>query len=256
MATRTWNSSGSTDCNDGNNYSPTGTLLATDDLVFNSTSTVNCTLTANLTVNQIDVDSGYTGTFDTDTYNLTVSNAGFDGRGASFAVNLGSGSHVITGGFLVDSNTAVNGESSSVTMRGGALQLENGNFFDLTAEISSVIPRSNIVLNGTLTVDSTFDCDNFNNDFTFNGDVVVNAGGSWVKGAGTITLSGTANQSIDFDGETVEDIVVDKTFGTVTLTGGFTTDSLTCTAGTLDVNAQNITVVGDMTVAAGCTVTE
>jgi len=43
-ATRTWNSSSSTDMNDGANYNPTGAIAADDDLVFNNTSVVNAGL--------------------------------------------------------------------------------------------------------------------------------------------------------------------------------------------------------------------
>jgi hypothetical protein len=95
-----------------------------------------------------------------------------------------------------------------------------------------------------------------NNNLIINGDVVVPTGGTWTKGTGTITLAPPAATtiSVDFDGETIEDIIVDGA-GTAELTGAFTTDSLTCTSGTLDVNLQNITV-GDMTVAAGCSVIE
>ena len=53
MATRTWNSSGSTDMNDGANYTGSGALLATDNLVFDGTSVVDATGTANLSVNSI-----------------------------------------------------------------------------------------------------------------------------------------------------------------------------------------------------------
>lgn len=92
-------------------------------------------------------------------------------------------------------------------------------------------------------------------DITFADDVSITTT-SWSKGTGTITLSGSANQNIDFDGESVEDIVIDKTAGTVTLTGGVVTDSLTLTSGTLDCGSQSLETVGNFTMAAGTTVTE
>ena len=98
-----------------------------------------------------------------------------------------------------------------------------------------------------------------NADLIFQGDISrIGANAfTWSKGTGTITLAPPAATtiSVDFDGETIEDLVIDGA-GTAKLTGTFTTDSLTCTNGTLDVNGQNITVVGDMTVAAGCSVIE
>ena len=98
-----------------------------------------------------------------------------------------------------------------------------------------------------------------NYNLTLKDDFPVPAIGlTWTKGTGTITLSG-GGSSVDFNGETIEDVVIDMDAqdDIVELTGTFVTDSLTCTQGTLDVNGQDITVGTDgMTVAAGCTVLE
>ena len=62
MATRTWNAAaGQTDMNNGSNYSPTGAIQTSDDLVFNNTSVVNATASANLSVATITVASNYSG---------------------------------------------------------------------------------------------------------------------------------------------------------------------------------------------------
>lgn len=99
-----------------------------------------------------------------------------------------------------------------------------------------------------------------NYNISVGGDIAIDKGTggtvTWTKGTGTITLSGSADQDIDFDGESVEDIVIDKTAGTVTLTGGVVTDSLTLTSGTLDCGSQTLETVGNFTMAAGTTVTE
>jgi hypothetical protein len=100
-----------------------------------------------------------------------------------------------------------------------------------------------------------------NYDLSFAGNVVFDTGTggtiNWTKGTGTITLAPptSTTRQVSFGGKTIEDVIIDGA-GTVELTAGFTTDSLTCTAGTLDVNGQALTVVGDMTVAAGCSVIE
>ena len=104
---------------------------------------------------------------------------------------------------------------------------------------------------------NTFDLSG-NHSITLEGDLSkLDGGGSltWQKGTGTITLTGTANQSIDFNGEAVEDIDIDKAAGTVTLTGAVTTDSLALTDGTLDIAAINPVVTGNYTQAAGTDVT-
>lgn len=60
-AMRIWSSTGSTDANDGNNYTPTGPILSTDALLLNSTSAQNWILTSNLTCINVNVTSAYTG---------------------------------------------------------------------------------------------------------------------------------------------------------------------------------------------------
>lgn len=72
MATRTWNSSGSTDMNDGSNYTPTGAILAGDDLVFDATSVVNATATGSLSVATINALIAYTGTWNDGGQIITV----------------------------------------------------------------------------------------------------------------------------------------------------------------------------------------
>lgn len=117
----------------------------------------------------------------------------------------------------------------------------------------------NVVFDNTGLGDHGFDFDTNNPDFEFSGDVTVQETSgvlSWSKGTGTITLTGTADQDIDFDGESIEDIVIDKSAGTVTLTGGVNPDNWTLTDGTLDIDGQTLTVAagGAFTASAGTTV--
>lgn len=94
-----------------------------------------------------------------------------------------------------------------------------------------------------------------NPSFTIQGDVILTNSGTfnWVKGTGIITFSGTNNQSIDFNGELIEDIEIDKTSGTVTLTGDVDPDTVTISDGTLDIDGNNITTTGAFTQALGTT---
>ena len=144
-----------------------------------------------------------------------------------------------------------NNNNSSVTFHGGTAEYWSGDA--ATARAALIADHSWSFTDGgeETTVDWTA------GDYDISASFAVSATTVWPKSTGTITLAPPTATTIqvDFNGETVEDIVVDGA-GTVELTGTFITDSLTCTAGTLDVNAQNITVVGDMTVAAGCSVIE
>lgn len=83
----------------------------------------------------------------------------------------------------------------------------------------------------------------------FGGDITNTGVGplTYAKGTGTIYLTGANNQTIDFDDLAIEDLVINKTAGTVTFSDGFTTDSLTGTDGDCDFNGKTITVAGNVT---------
>lgn len=93
-----------------------------------------------------------------------------------------------------------------------------------------------------------------NPELTLRGDLsLVETAGTitWTKGTGTITFSGAADQDIDFAGKTIEDIEIDKSAGTLTLTDNLTTDTLTLTDGTLDVDGNTLTSSGAVSGAIG-----
>ena len=104
---------------------------------------------------------------------------------------------------------------------------------------------------------NTLTISNANNpDWVFQGDFqtpgVFSGLGAWTPGTGTITASGSSDREWDFNGLSVEAIVIDTTGGAkVTLTGNVTTESLTGTAGELDVNGQTVTSSGAVTFASG-----
>ncbi|MHC4605100.1 MAG: autotransporter outer membrane beta-barrel domain-containing protein, partial [Planctomycetota bacterium] len=93
-------------------------------------------------------------------------------------------------------------------------------------------------------------------DWTITGDVIDQRTGdtfTWTKGTGDITLSGSADQDIDFMGQVIEDIIINKSAGALTFSGAFTTDSFTGTStgtGDLDPNGQTITITGNCSWAA------
>ena len=69
---RTWNSSGDTVATNGDNYTPTGPLLATDSLVFSSASVVKATKLTAWHIKALTVLSTYTSTLDLGTFNDTI----------------------------------------------------------------------------------------------------------------------------------------------------------------------------------------
>lgn len=101
---------------------------------------------------------------------------------------------------------------------------------------------------GILTVNNSTN----NPSFIVTGDLSVKSNGlgtiTWTKGTGSITFSGTSSQSVGFNGETVEDIVVDKTAGVITMDDAITTDSFIGTStgtGSFDPNGKAITTTGN-----------
>jgi hypothetical protein len=95
--TRKWISTGSTNMNLATNYTGSGALQTTDNLVFFDTSVVNAIATANLSVNSITVQASYTGNWKDGGYTITTATGeSFDGATAADTVTL-TGKHIVTG---------------------------------------------------------------------------------------------------------------------------------------------------------------
>lgn len=92
----------------------------------------------------------------------------------------------------------------------------------------------------------TIDNANANSDLYISGDFSLDtASGTvvWTKGTGNLRMTGSSgSQTWDIDGKTVEDIICNCDGATKTIEGGaFTSDSLTMTAGTLQLQNDAIT---------------
>jgi hypothetical protein len=274
MADRYWIASSaenwnSTACSGGTCWSTTSggsggaSIPGTQDrALFNSSGTGDCTVTAERTVEELDM-SGYTGTLTVNTGTSLIVGSGdtasIDIDSSATITLVGSTSYIIArcditqlaasfsgSGKLIYQG---NGNSSTNTFTGGTVNMPvrfGSNYTPVTVEFGNTTFKKDFTSSGTgtWTVDNTTN----NPNLTFEGDVeIATLLLTWTKGTGTITLSGSVAQSIDFDGETVEDITVDKTSGTVTMTGAVTTDSLEITRGTWDANSQAIDVSGGVT---------
>ncbi|HYE07101.1 MAG TPA: autotransporter-associated beta strand repeat-containing protein [Planctomycetota bacterium] len=97
-------------------------------------------------------------------------------------------------------------------------------------------------------VDYTFHNNTNNPDIIVHGDVAMRevvVPIIWNKGSGTITLGGTAGgtQTIDMLNKSIEALVIDAVGAVKRLTGSaMTTAGVTVTAGTFDLNQQNLTL--------------
>jgi hypothetical protein len=72
---RTWSSGASTNANDGNNYTPAGSILETDTLLLNNTSLVAWIMTDTLHVAKINMQTTFTGTWNMGGYKLVTKNS-------------------------------------------------------------------------------------------------------------------------------------------------------------------------------------
>lgn len=87
---RNWSASaGQTDMNAAANYDGSGAILETDTVLFNGTSVVNATATADLSCARMVVDSAYTGAWSMATYKLTCA-GGFRDDGKTGAHTYGT----------------------------------------------------------------------------------------------------------------------------------------------------------------------
>jgi hypothetical protein len=140
--TRTWVGH-TTDMNDGNNYNPTGPLLSTDDLVFNSGATSSIA-TANLNVGSITTTIGYTGSWSiAGFYATSTSDTGviFDHSSSTGGtLNLGNGI-TLTGNSATlhvgHSVGAVTGSNCVLTMKGTT---------GMTLEVTKTISLKSLIL--------------------------------------------------------------------------------------------------------------
>lgn len=147
---------------------------------------------------------------------------------------------------------AANNPNNSVALHAGTAEYFSGDAADARATLAS---RGWTFTDGG----ENTDVDWTDGDYTISGTYeITDTYLDWQKGAGTITLAPPAATTIDlnFNGESVEDIVIDGA-GTVRLTGGVLTDSFEGINGTLDVNGQDIeTSPGNFVIGAGFSVTD
>lgn len=188
-----------------------------------ATITVNGALSINAGKSMTWVDTD--GNFDVGANGSVTGDGSIDFRGGTFT-NLGT--------WDIASTDFRRTTTLGPGTYGGAVLFENDSDADHTLTLSA----GTIIFNGSgITIDAdrvgrTFTVANNANDPTIelHGDLTVSESNgtiAWNKGTGAIDLKGTANQSIDFNGETVEDLdLSSKADGTLTFTGDWTAVSL------------------------------
>lgn len=277
MPIRTWNSAGSTDMNDGANYTGSGALLTTDDLVFDNTSVVNAAANTSLEVNSITVNANYTGNLSWAGCNMTLSggNAVFNGtgqthfgngfifNGASANLTIGSGVGTVSATLctLVFNGTTGCSFTDNKTTSFKNLTLGTNAVLTLNGSANTTIVHTSSPLNftngGTLTINVGLSI-----RLTSTGDAyTVSAGTPTVNGSGDITFfcrNSTITTSLP--ALTISGTVTVYFYGyatsasthTIQLTGDFSAPTIIAYSSnamsfTFDQNGYKLTV-GDFTV--------
>jgi len=279
VATKTWNPTVGNLASNTVNWNG-GSPGTGDDVVFDGTSTSNCTWDITTALNKVDVTSAYTGTV-TQTAALNVNSGAtqrftFNGGtwdSGSSAVNLGSGgidasgaatkilkcgssTWSVTGNcdlsgvamtFFGASSTFVFGSVSALTLTPPA---DSQSFNNISCNSQAVNPIT-VTLAGDVIVGGSFD----GNTATTGGQVIFN--GFAVHVYGDLKQTGTSTSA--FYGTTVLHIrgSASQLFGTSTGNNAFTNTGgivINKSGGTVTFYAGNITLDGNFTYTVGTTV--
>ena len=142
--------------------------------------------------------------------------------------------------------------------------------FNGTSNVDATLDENTADL-ATLTIEAgytgTLDADTF--DVTVSGDLISDGtaidmgSGTWTvngnldladttitKGSATVTTTGSGAVNWDIGDQAIGDVVMAHS-GTVTLASGFTADTYVQTSGTVDVSAETLVTVGNMSVTGG-----
>jgi len=251
MSERIWSSASSTDLNDSANYSGSGALLTTDDLVFDSTSIVNATASANLDVNSITVASNYSGnmTFINRTAIYENGNASFDGtgtlhlgsgitlNGASAILHIGSGVGTVTAspcvvtmngttGMTIDDDKSV--LFKSLVLGANAIVTNSGSItttYTGTSTLLTFVNGGTLTINTQINLRATADCSviSITGSPTINGTSILEIHGrnsGVVSTLPAITMTGTTTLNI------AGRVTTASTSHTITLSGNISAPTI------------------------------
>lgn len=101
-----------------------------------------------------------------------------------------------------------------------------------------------------------FDANTNNPNYEISGDIDFKVDNSiaWTAGTGLITLTGSSGtQTINFDGQTIEPLIINAAGATKTFSGNVTTPTVTFTAGSVNLNSQTLTTGGHVTLTSTVT---
>jgi hypothetical protein len=239
-----------------------------------STGTYNAIATLSIT-GTLTVTGGYVGDSGgtvsvSSSGTLTATDPGYFRLGGDAAMTVDSGATIEGTGTLrcYDTSSLTNTAGTTITLEcrfyedstisGGTytnlvfFSVSNGTVTAGTAASQTITALGNV----SITTEDTWGIsgNTHNPDWVIQGDLtfaITSGTLTWTKGTGSITFSGTGNQTITTPGSwtnVLEDITINKTSGRLNLAGDIYTDSLTFTDGDLDLNGNTIDSAGNVTI--------
>lgn len=281
MADRYWVAASEANWTDTANWSATsggagGASVpgSADNVFFDGNGLGNCITVNSHTILALNMDAAYTGilyqTNTAKTFNrgLTVTADSVVGTGCVMAggstdpsvMDVNSCRLTFNGGAFVNGNVnaslGTNGELFANTTWGGTVAASRhcGIAGTIAGNISLITSFNNytVTIIGNLTAEGSFSVGSpgqtgnaisnaGNHNLTFKGNVTFDDA-TYTAGTGTITLDNTAAQAINFNGQTVEAVIVsDASTGAITLGANFTTPYVHDCNSLIDLNGFTIT---------------
>lgn len=210
-AVKTWTNGASTGLwNSANNWQPSGAPTSSDTVVFDGTSSANCTLNTSVTIQALFIDNTYSGVFDMSSQTLTLTHA--------LTINGSSSFNANTGTIIIASAVGLFDLMSTQDLYN--LEIASGNTVRYNLSVSNDLT---VLHDFTLTQINNLGCGFFcNKRIAVYGNATFNDADGW-SATGRVAMVGSANQQVLGNGIATQ-FIVDKTGGTVSLssfTGSF-----------------------------------
>ncbi len=223
--------------NDAGNWSPSGVPTSGDSVLFNATSSDNCSLDVSPSLQALIIDASYGGTLSLNAETLTLAHA-FKVQGSS---SLDAGTSTID----VNSNIGLFELASTQPLYNLTITTANTTRYNNGGAYSDLVVLNDFHLVNTNFLGCGISCTKHINVY---GDVTSDDTDGW-NATGSLALVGTANQQVLGSGIFTQ-FIVDKTSGVVSLgsfSGGFGPYSggycrlATSNSATLDLGGANVT---------------
>jgi hypothetical protein len=154
LGAQTWVAPGASgNWNVASNWSPAVVPGAGSTVIFNGTSNANCVINVNVTVANIQITAGYTGTISNSAFNIvtgTFSQAGgtFSGGTGNIGVN---GLWTLSGGTFNSTSNTMTVTQGPFTLSGGSFNNNNGTVIFIDGSSCSPPAANNVIITGNIT---------------------------------------------------------------------------------------------------------